>query len=215
MRKLLVFFICWSLLISLLLFGCGSSGPGQPGSTGTEDTGVLPQSITAVPFYNGGATYSVDVVQQICDAGPPPTFEFFADHLATVTFTVSAINNLSTFQLGTLYVQYYTIVYRRSQDSIGAPPIESDLVFNTIAIVPPVTPTTPDSNVTVTTATLILVDLTRKSRYLSDIQSGQYTSNILNNYTATYTFYGNNQFGKSFVWEAQTNFQIGSFDYCG
>ncbi|HXX58435.1 MAG TPA: hypothetical protein VEI96_10580 [Thermodesulfovibrionales bacterium] len=212
-RKSLVLFMCCSLFLSMLVFGCGSSGPGQPGSTGSEDTGVTAE-ITAVPFYNGAATYSVDVVQQVCEAGPPPVFEFFADHLATVTFTVSPINNRSTFQLGTLFVDYYTIDYRRSNDSIGAPPIESDTVFNTIAIAPPTTPASAGATA-VTTATLILVDLTRKFKYLSDIQSGQYTTNILNNYTATYTFVGHNEFGKSFTWQTQTNFQIGSFNYCG
>ncbi len=188
------------MLLALSACGGGGNGVGTPGSTG--DTGVV-ISATIVPTYNGKDTYSVDAYQQICTAGPPVVYEYFADHGATVTITTSLIDPLTTSP-GILYVEKYTVAFVRSTDSIGAPPILSDTRFDVISIVPSGT----------TTASVILVDLIRKNKYRTDIDSGLYTSNILNNYTAIYTFEGHNQYGTAFSFQVQTPFQIGSFNYC-
>lgn len=198
---------CCLLLVTALLAGCGA-GPGSPGSSGTEDTGVLVDAML-VPTYNTANTSSVDVVQVTCDAGPPAVIEYFADHSAALTLTARLLNPTTTFPVGTLYIERYTVEFRRSTDSISAPPIETDTRYGTIAITPPTGTAT-----TTVTATVILVDLKRKAQYLTDVLSGQYTSNILNNYTATYTFYGKNQYNAGFSFKASTNFQIGSFNNC-
>ncbi len=205
----LLFTVC-SLLFSVLLWGCGS-GPGSPGGQGTEDTGVILEA-TIIPTYNATDTYSVDVFQQVCTVGPPPEFEVFTDHSAKVTISSRLLNPTSTFQPGTLYIDKYTVEFRRSTDSIGAPPIESDTRYKSIIITPP-----SGAGTNTLEDTLILVDLIRKDKYATDMLSGQFTSGLayINNYTATYTFYGQNQFGDSFSFKAQIDFQIGSFDYCG
>lgn len=192
----------FGLLMLLGLAACGGGGDsvGGPGSTG--DTGVV-LTATIVPTYNGKNTYSVDVYQQICTVGPPAVYEYFADHGATVTISTSLIDPLTTSP-GILYVEKYTVAFVRSSDSIGAPPILSDTRYDVIAIVPSGT----------TTASVILVDLIRKNKYRTDIDSGLYTTNILNNYTAIYTFEGKNQYGYAFSFQVQTPFQIGSFNNC-
>lgn len=199
-----------SLFAVLLLWGCGGGGPGSPGSTGTEDIGVIIDA-TVVPNYLGEDTYSVDAFQQVCDPGPPPTYEQFTDHGATLTINARLVNPNTTFRVGTLYVERYTIEFRRSDDSIGAPPIESDTRYHTIVITPP----TGDGVSTVST-TVVLVDLKRKEKYYYDMLSGQYTSGMayLNNYTATYTLYGKNEFGTAFSFKVTVPFQIGNFDNC-
>jgi len=205
----LLFTVC-SLLFSVLLWGCGA-GPGSPGGQGTEDTGVILEA-AIIPTYNGADTYSVDAFQQVCTVGPPPTYEVFTDHAAKVTISSRLLNPNSKFQPGTLYIEKYTVEFRRSTDSIGAPPIESDTRYKSIVITPPsgaITNTLDD--------TLILVDLIRKDKYATDMLSGMYTSAgfaYLNNYTATFTFYGQNQFGDSFSFTTQLDFQIGNFDNC-
>lgn len=213
-------FVVYCLMSTVFLWGCGS-GPGSPGSTATEDTGVILDA-TLAPSYLGTNTYSVDVVKnpQPCVFGDPtahpPTpdkFENFLDHNAILTVDATLVNPNPQITPGTLYIEKYTIEYRRSQDSIGAPPIESDTRYVTLVITPPLSGTAS----TTTTATLVLVDLTRKDKYLSDILTGAYaytSSAFLNNYTATYTFEGQNQYGKRFSFIAQTNFQMGSFNYC-
>lgn len=200
------------LLFTFLLSGCGG-GPGSPGAQGTEDTGViLDASIT--PEYNGANSYNVDAVQQVCDAGPPAVYEVITDHGATVSIDVRLVNPNSTFEAGTLYIEKYTVEFRRAEDSIGAPPIQSDTRYKTIVITPP-----SGSATNTITASVILVDLTRKSKYYSDMSTGQYSASLgnswlINNYTATYTFEGQNEYGTGFVLKAQTDFAIGSYDYC-
>ena len=205
-----------SIIIVVLLsagiiasWGCGS-GPGSPGSSNTEDTGLTVEA-SIIPSYLGNNAYSVDVVQQICDEGPPPVFEAFADHGATVTITARLLNPNAQISPGLLHIEKYTVEYRRSNDSLGAPPIESDTRFNSIAIAPPIGTGT---STVITSA--ILVDLLRKEKYLTDVTSGQFSSGLafINNYTALYTFEGKNDFGKSFSFKAQADFQIGNFDYC-
>jgi hypothetical protein len=202
----IVFLMSVSIIAS---WGCGG-GPGSPGSVNTEDTGVTLEA-TLVPTYLGNNSYSVDVVQQICQAGPPPEFEKFTDHNTTATITARLLNPNAQIPAGILYIEKYTVEFRRSSDSIGAPPIESDTRYTSIAVTPPT-----GSDVATVTATLILVDLTRKGKYLTDMTSGRFTSGmaLINNYTALYTFEGKNSYGNSFSFKAQTDFQIGSFDYC-
>ena len=206
----LLFTVC-CLLLTVFLWGCGG-GPGSPGSTGSEDTGIVVDA-QVTGFYNGTAgLYSVDAFQEVCTPGPPPTFEIFTDHQATAIFTARLLNPNTTFDVGNLYIEKYTVEFRRSPDSIGAPPIESDKRFQTITITAP----TGTGITTVTLSGLILVDLTRKAQYADDMLSGRYSSGLsfINNYTAVYTFYGKNDFGKEFTIKAEMSFAIGDFDYC-
>lgn len=201
-----------SAILVLMVWGCGGgSGPGSPGTQGTEDTGVMVEAVI-IPTYNNVDTYSVDTFQQVCDVGPPPEYEIFTDHSATATISARLLNPGTTFQAGTLYVEKYTVEFRRSTDSIGAPPIESDTRYKSIIITPP----TGGTGANTVTDTVILIDLIRKDKYRTDMLSNMFTSAaaFLNNYTATYTFEGKNQFGDTFSFTAQTDFQIGSFDYC-
>ena len=168
-------------------------------------------SASVVGLYQGAVTYSVDAFQDVCDVGPPPLYEVFTDHQATVTFTARLLNPNATFQVGKLYIEKYTIEFRRSNDTIGAPPIEKDVRYNTIEIPAPIGA----GEVTVTTD-IILVDLIRKLQYASDMLSGRYNAlpAYLNNYTAIFTFEGQNEFGENFKVKAQMDFQIGNFDNC-
>jgi hypothetical protein len=198
-----------SSLIFAFLFGCGG-GSGSPGSSGSENTGVKVDA-SVQGLYLGQATYSVDAVQSLCQEGPPPVYEDFTDHQATVTFTARLINPGSSFQAGKLYIEKYTIEFRRSSDSIGAPPIEFDTRYKTIEIPAPIS-----AGEVVVETDILLVDLLRKAQYLEDMLSGRYSSGpyYLNNYTAIFTFYGQNEFGESFKVKAQMDFQIGNFDNC-
>jgi hypothetical protein len=205
------FLLCavYCLLSTVFLWGCGG-GSGSPGSKGTEDTGVEVDA-TLTPLYLGNNTYSVDAFRVICDPGPPEKVEVFTDHNATLTMTARLINPNTTFQAGALYIEKYTVEFRRSSDSIGAPPIQSDTRYKTIVI-----PAPTGSGTTTVEDTVVLVDLIRKEQYKADVMSGQYSSGTyyLNNYTAMYTFEGKNEYGEKFSFKAQTDFQLGNFNYC-
>ncbi|MDH5203658.1 MAG: hypothetical protein OEW69_10445 [Nitrospirota bacterium] len=207
-KRYLILLALSSLLVSVLLWGCGS-GPGSPGSYGCEDVGLI-CDVTLTPTYQDEPTYSVDVVQQICDPGPPPEYEYFADHSATAAISLRLLNPDTTRLLEPVYIEKYTIEFRRATDSIGSPPIQSDTRYRTITLTPP-------TGTTINTfdTTVVLVDLPRKSQYLSDVLSGRYTYGLayINNYTASYIFEGQSM-GKAIKIFGQANFQIGSFDYC-
>jgi hypothetical protein len=196
------------LLATGFLWGCGS-GPGSPGSYGCEDVGLI-CDVIITPTYKDANTYSVDVFQQICDPGPPPTLEFFADHQATATISLWRLNPNSTFLINPVYIEKYTVEFRRSSDSIGAPPIQSDTRYRTIVLTPPT-----GTTINTIDTTVVFVDLPRKTQYASDVLSGRYSFGpaYINNYTATYSFEGQSM-GKAIRILGQTNFQIGSFDYC-
>jgi hypothetical protein len=206
-----------SMIIALLLgvgivasWGCGG-GTGSPGSSGSDDTGIQLEA-TITPTYDGANTKSVDAVQDICSEGPPPVYEKFKDHTATVTINARLVNPNAQFTPGVLFVEKYTVSYVRSNDSIGAPPIESDTRFDSTIIIAPPTGT----GVTTVTATIDFLDLIRKIKYADDIAGGQFSSGpaFLNNYTAIFTFEGHNAFGKAFSFKVQTDFQIGDFNNC-
>lgn len=213
--KSLLFLIFNLLFVTSLLVGCGGGdGPGSPGSRGTEDTGVTVDVRIITPTYFDDNTSSVDAFRVDCDPDSEVTDpEPFADHSATVEFTARLLNPNTNIQPGILYIEKYTVEYRRSNDSIGAPPIESDTRFMTIQITPPQGAEVNE----VTVAGLILVDLKRKDQYAEDIFSGRYSAGPagLNNYTAIYTFSGKNEYGEKFSFKGQTDFQIGNFCNCG
>jgi len=208
-KSYLILLALSSLLVAVLLWGCGS-GPGSPGSYGCEDVGLI-CDVTITPTYNDKNTYSVDVVQQICTAGPPPVYEIFTDHSATATMNLRLLNPGTTRLLEPIYIEKYTVEFRRSPDSIGAPPIQSDTRFKTIVLTPPT-----GTTINTVETTVELVDLIRKIQYQTDVLSGRYSFGpaYINNYTASYIFEGQSM-GKAIRIFGQVPFQIGSFDYCG
>jgi hypothetical protein len=205
----LLFFIF--IISSVFFYGCGGGGPGSPGSDGSDKTGVIVDA-QITPTYNGENTYSVDSFQAQCEEGPPPVYEFFTDHGAQFTFMARLVNPDTTFPPGNLYIEKYTIKYFRSTDSIGAPPIETDVRYVTMKI----RPLPSGTGVSVDIYSGVFVDLVRKDKYLDDMLSGRYSSSLayINNYTAVYKFEGKNDFGEKFTIEAQTDFQIGNFVNC-
>lgn len=204
-------FLLYIAAMSIILSGCGS-GAGAPGSKGTEDTGVILEG-QIVGLYLDLNTDDVDAFQADCDPDPATVEpEEFTAHQAEVTFTASLINQNPTIKPGTLYIDKYTVEYKRSNDSLGAPPIEKDTRFQSITIVPPLS----GPNMTITETRVMLVDLPRKDQYYDDVVSGRYSYHpaYINNYTAIYTFYGKNDYGENFTLKAQMDFQIGAYDYC-
>lgn len=197
----------------LFLWGCGGSGPGGPGSQGTESTGLI-VDVSLMPTYKNANHYNVDVYQNTdCDSDVTTNDpETFTDHGADLTLTTRWLNSNSKITPGTLYIEKYTIEYRRAEDSIGAPPILQDTRYETITVTPPATST----DKATLTKSVMLMDVPRKDKYYTDATSGQYSSHpsYINNYTATYIFEGQNQYGVRFTLNAQTSIAVGNYDYC-
>ena len=208
-RNKLLLFAVYCMLSTVFLWGCGG-GAGSPGSKGTEDTGVEVDA-TITPTYLNSNTYNVDAFQDQCDPGPPPEYEEFTDHNATATINARLLNPNRVASTGVLYIEKYTVEFRRSSDSIGAPPIQSDTRYETIVIYPPT-----GGGVATLETTVAFFDLTRKEQYRNDMLSGQYSAygSYINNYTAIYTFKGKNEYGSKFSFKAYRDFAIGNYINC-
>lgn len=194
------------------LWGCGGAGPGSPGSMGCEDFGLI-CSVTIVPTYLSNDTDNVDAAMDVCTPGPPPTFEKFTDHGANVTVSLQLMNPTTTMTPPTLFVESYTIEYRRSNDSIGSPPIESDSRFISFSVVSPT-----GAAINTVTEGLIFVDVPRKDKYYQDMLSGVFTAqtaspSFINNYTAIYTIQGQIK-GNQVTITGTKSFSIGDYNNC-
>ncbi|GEM_PF-747810 len=223
---------CVVVILFLLSFltSCGGGGAGAPGTGGMDDIGVSLEAYVKPYFleaswtisgdgqtitFTGNFTSSVDVTQ-IIDCNPATVdiaeSEPFNDHNAVLVVNARLLNPNSPFKPGTLYITEYKIDYFRSTDSLTAPPIESYREFVTIHIIPP-----SDAGNRYSAATVKFVDLIRKFEYVRLIDGGMYTSRpgYLNNYTAEYTFYGKDSYGKSFSFRVRHGFSMGSYNNCG
>ncbi len=197
------------LLLAAFMASCG--GGSQPGSPGSEgDTGV---SLTAVivGLNDQDETNMVDAFPDVCDDGKA---EPFFDHTAKITVFATLTSPDIKVQPGTIHITDYTIDFVRSDDSVGAPPIEQFHDFATVSLTPPSIGLTGGSTSVLFTG--MLVDIQKKLQYVSDLQSGQFTSiGTLNRYTAVYTFHGQNDYGANFSFKVNVPFQIGNYDNCG
>ncbi len=223
-------FLSAIIILLLALSGCGSGGSGAPGSSGSDNTGVMLETYVR-PYYiaggwtientddlssitfSGNFTNAVDVNQIDCDPLPDVTkWEPMVEHSAILVINAKLLNPSSSFKPGNLYITEYKIDYFRSTDSLTAPPIESDRRFVSILIGVP-----PSSGNWYSAASVVLVDLIRKDKYVEMIQGGMYTARpgLLNNYTAEYTFYGQDSNGKSFSFKTRHDFTMGAYNYCG
>lgn len=230
MKRQNVFSFTIILMLLLILSGCGGGGSGAPGSSGSDNTGVMLETEVR-PYYiiggwtisntetastislTGNFTNAVDVTQADCDPLPDVIeFEPMAAHSAVLVINAKLLNPSSTFKPGNLFITEYKVDYFRSTDSLTAPPIESDRRFVSITVETP-----SGSGNWYSASSVVLVDLIRKDRYVEMINSGMYTSRsgFLNNYTAEYTFYGQDNNAKSFSFKARVDFTMGAYDNCG
>jgi len=194
MHKKLCHYIAISIVFCIAFLG-GCSGSSK------ESSGVK-LSATITPTYNGENSFSVDSVQSNCTNGTTTQAEYFADHTATALISASLINPSNIIQQMTVYIDSYTITYSSHADSPGAPLIQSDTREKTMSFI------VSGADTTSVSVTVSLVDLIRKIQYYNNV------GGALNNYTATYTFQGHSENGVPFTLTAQTDFQIGSFNYC-
>lgn len=233
-------FYSFSVLLLLLAFlsSCGGGGAGAPGSSGSDETGVMLDAYV-VPFYkdidwdisnnetsagtlstityDGNLTNKVDVTQTPdCDpTNDKDDPEYFGDHQALLVINARLLNPTSPFKPGNLFITHYTIDYYRSSDSLTAPPIETAR-RNVNIMIGTVSPSIGNGN-RYSAAVVEFVDIIRKLEYVRLIDGGMYTSRpgYLNNYTAEYTFYGKDSYGKSFSFKVRHDFSMGSYDNCG
>jgi hypothetical protein len=115
----IVVFVTACLIFSLLLIGCGGSGPGLPGSCSTEDTGVDARVSIVTHSHPPGDTgelWLIDLVQSDCEGEP----EDWGDDYANVTFGGAPIYDPLIDNI--LFITNYRVTF--DPLSPGYPPID-------------------------------------------------------------------------------------------
>jgi hypothetical protein len=196
----------------MIVASLGLSGCGDGGDELVDNYPEMVLTATIEPAYLDYKTINVDTVRDACDAGPLPVFEPYADHSAAVRFDVALLNPHGTMRTGRLIIERYTIEYRRSKDSLGAPVIESDNHAQAITLAMPIA----GSSTATTEARILLMDTSRKDKYAADIAAGASHSaaSVINRYTVIYTFYGKSEYGKDFILAAASDVRVGNFNNC-
>jgi hypothetical protein len=107
-RIYIVVSIATCLIFSFFLLGCGGSGPGSPGSCGTEDTGVDARVAGVVhsdPAGEYGDQWQIDLYQSDCDGEP----EAWGDDYANFIFV--GVPLYSDFSENTLFITNYRVTF--------------------------------------------------------------------------------------------------------
>jgi hypothetical protein len=201
-RKSWLFVICYLSFIVLFLWGCGS-GPGSPGSSGSEDTGIR---IRAVSITKDSPDIDVYASPTACDgkAETPLTRES-----ATMSVESEMLNPNSTVDPYPASVEQCTITYKKAIEDPSAPTIESLTIYPNCSLGGcPVT--CPDI------CSVTLIDIDRKVAYLDAITGGQnnpaeYPTHYIAQYNCKYV----NNFGKSGTFQVEYDFWLADFLTCG
>lgn len=190
------------LLFCFLLVGCGGSGPGAPGSCGSEDTGVILQFNTSThsdPAGDQGDMWQIDLYMTDCDGEDEPWGD---DHL---NFTISSTPIYDTTVGNFLYFESYRVTFNRL--SPDYPPI--DEIRGTIQGAISVQP----FQVSGPYAVLIL-DFGRKLEIQDVLARGVYPANFPLLYNMEVEFFGEDQYGNDFCLPYFRTVEIAPYNKC-
>lgn len=189
-----------TLLPPLLLWGCGA-GPGAPGSSGSEDTGIQINSVTIIG--NDATPKDVDVNVHLCSDGKPEPILLLRED-ATITVNASKLNPKSTFNPFPASVEECTITYRKPNDDPAAPIIEAWTIFPNCAI-------GEGSN----SCVVNLLDIQRKRDFWNDIITGKNVpAKMPVRYVAAYDCKYVNNVGKSGHFQVEYEIFLADFELC-
>jgi hypothetical protein len=186
------------LLFAVLLWGCGS-GPGSPGSSGSEDTGI---KIGAVSITRDSPDIDVYASPTACNGSPetPLTRED-----ATVSIASEKLNPNSTVNIYPASFEKCTITYKKAVEDPSAPTIESMTIYPNCSI-----------NSGSNTCSVTIIDIARKFVYWDAITGGQsnpaeYPTHYIAQYNCKYV----NNLGKSGNFQVEYDFWLADFLTCG
>ena len=185
------------LIFTASLASCGSGG-GAPGSSGSNETGILIQSVLLSVESN-----DIDVFQNpTACAGLPESP--LTDSDVTVDITATAVNQDPTFVTPfPANVESCSISYTSAV--VGAPIIESTTIFPNCSFIEGTT-----------TCTLELLNIARKNQWWSDFSSGKFVpAEYPTKYTVTYSCKYQNSYNKEGKLEGRIDIDLADWLSCG
>lgn len=199
-------------MMSLLLVSCGDEAECQ----GADLNGVCFVVSNVVPRYLNANTNNADVIQDTCSPGPPPVAEDYTDHGARLTLSAFTIGNNRTNSTRILLTRF-DIAYRLNAGSnnprLGPdiPPIQGENFATGQTFEVPVNGTLE--------ADVSLFDIQQKIDYVTAYLADGFptVSGSLDNYpsyTATYTVYGADEYGREVSSTGSAEIKIGHYYNC-
>lgn len=179
----------------LLLTSCGdSTSPNVCG--GAEQNGVCLYVVSLEPSYQGALTNNVDAIQGTCGT----TAEPFFDHQIAVVF--NAVTLGATSNTTQITINRYTITYTLNPTSVDPGPATIPSYEGLPNVVVPTDGTTSiDLNLLLTSQR-------------DNFQTLPGYVGLWPAYTASYTFYGLDEYGRPVRIGGTTEFTIGDYDNC-
>jgi hypothetical protein len=188
-KKYLPFVTVCFLLAALFLGNCGGSGPGAPGSSGSEDTGILP-TVTAITHNtvvsNQGDEWEIDLIQDVCTGG---TLEKWGNDYAEISFTGQYVNPNVTSN-NQLYVTNYTVSFLAVNPSNPTIPAIVAGSQGAITIVP---------NTTTGPFTFLVFSTGMKEQLVQDLKTINSVPSFPLQYNMEIVLYGQDNYGNSFT----------------
>lgn len=202
-------------MMSLFLASCGDEAECQ----GADLNGVCFVVSKVVPRYFNANTGSVDIFAAECSPGPPPVNEDFAAHSARLTLSAFTIGNNRTNSTR-IILQRFDISYRLNPGSdnpaLGPaiPGVQASNFGTAQTFEVPVNGTL-DADVN-------LFDLQQKTDYYNTYVANGFPMDPASptipanypSYTATYTVYGADEYGRQVSSTGSAEISIGAYNNC-
>lgn len=189
-------------MMTLFLASCGDEAECR----GADVNGVCFVVSSVVPIYLDANTNNVDVTRDICEPGPPAVLEDFTDHGARLTLSAFTIGNNRTNSTR-IILRNFDISYRLNPGSdnprLGPdiPSIQGNNFGTGQTFEVPVNGTLE--------ADVSIFDIQQKTDFATAMTGGAYPS-----YTATFTVYGADEYGREVSSTGSAEIKIGEYDYC-
>jgi len=197
------------LIVSLILMGflfmnCGSNSTGgSPGSSGSEETGILIQSVSiAGNPTSTDLTPDIDVNVHYCDEEHTTQEDGLFRVDATITINAGLVNTLyDTFPAT---VEECTITYLKVNEDPASPILEEQTIY-------PNCPLIDGAN----SCDVLLIDIERKVDYWTAVWNGlNLPAEYPTKYVASYKCKYYNQFRKSGTFQVEYMIFLADFDTC-
>jgi hypothetical protein len=201
-NKFLLFTV-YCLLSTVFLWGCGG-GAGSPGSSGSEDTGILigAASITK----EEGPDLDVFTRSLACPPDKPTKPETLRHREdAVMHINATKLNPGSTFDPFPAKIEQCTITYKKANEDPSVPVLES------LAIQPSCNIYDAEDN----TCPVTLIDIDRKDQYWSASNNGtNLPAEYPTHYIAQYKCKYKNNYGESGYIQTQYDLWLADFLVC-
>ena len=200
-RSYFLLFAVYSLLLAVFLWGCGgTSGPGAPGSSESEDTGINIKSVSIT--RDDGPDLDVYSDPTGCDGEPE---ELLTRKDAIITIVAAKLNETSTVDPFPASVEECKITYKKAIEDPSSPTIEDWTFYPNCTLIS-------GTNA----CNIQLIDITRLSAYWDAVTNGinvpaEYPTHYIASYNCKYM----NNFGDSGTFRTEYDIWLADFVMCG